>query len=78
MRFLNCLSSSHIAKYDIVFLDVNMDELDGMETAQKIRKVSNDVFIVFVTAFITCAPQVYAICSLCITNALMLQSLYPH
>ena len=29
-----------------------MDELDGMETAQKIRKVSNDVFIVFVTAFI--------------------------
>ena len=47
----------NLAKYDIVFLDVNMDELDGMETAQKIRKVSNDVFIVFVTAFITCAPQ---------------------
>ena len=38
----------NLAKYDIVFLDVNMDELDGMETAQKIRKVSNDVFIVFV------------------------------
>ena len=37
----------NLAKYDIVFLDVNMDELDGMETAQKIRKVSNDVFIVF-------------------------------
>ena len=47
--------------YDIVFLDVNMDELDGMETAQKIRKVSNDVFIVFVTAFITCAPQGYSV-----------------
>ena len=30
----------------LFFLDVNMDELDGMETAQKIRKVSNDVFIV--------------------------------
>ena len=40
----------NLAKYDIVFLDVNMDELDGMETAQKIRKVSNHVFIVFVTA----------------------------
>ena len=26
----------NLAKYDIVFLDVNMDELDGMETAQKI------------------------------------------
>ena len=33
----------NLAKYDIVFLDVNMDELDGMETAQKIRKVSNDL-----------------------------------
>ena len=51
----------NLAKYDIVFLDVNMDELDGMETAQKIRKVSNDVFIVFVTAFITCAPQGYSV-----------------
>ena len=46
----------NLAKYDIVFLDVNMDE-----TAQKIRKVSNDVFIVFVTAFITCAPQGYSV-----------------
>ena len=36
-------------------------KLDGMETAQKIRKVSNDVFIVFVTAFITCAPQGYSV-----------------
>lgn len=51
----------NLAKYDIVFLDVNMDELDGMETAQKIRKVSNDVFIVFITAFITCAPQGYSV-----------------
>ena len=51
----------NLSKYDIVFLDVNMDELDGLETAQKIRKVSNDVFIVFVTAFITCAPQGYSV-----------------
>ena len=51
----------NLAKYNIVFLDINMDELDGMETAQKIRKVSNDVFIVFVTAFITCALQGYSV-----------------
>ena len=43
------------------FISLGMDELDGMETAQKIRKVSNDVFIVFVTAFITCAPQGYSV-----------------
>lgn len=54
----------NLAKYDIVFLDVNMDELDGMETAQKIRKVSNDVFIVFVTAFITCAHQGYSVANI--------------
>lgn len=35
--------------------------MNDMETAQKIRKVSNDVFIVFVTAFITCAPQGYSV-----------------
>ena len=43
----------NMTKYDIVFLDINMDEMDGIETAQEIRKVSNDIFIVFVTAFIT-------------------------
>lgn len=41
-----------IVKYKIVFLDINMDELDGMKTAEKIRKVSNDIFIAFVTAFV--------------------------
>lgn len=41
-----------IAKYTVAFLDINMDELDGIETAQKIRKVSKEIFIVFVTAFI--------------------------
>ena len=52
----------NLAKYDIVFLDVNMDELVWKwKHAQKIRKVSNDVFIVFVTAFITCAPQGYSV-----------------
>lgn len=51
----------NMAKYDIVFLDINMDEIDGMETAQEIRKVSNDIFIVFVTAFINYAVEGYSI-----------------
>lgn len=41
-----------IVKYKIVLLDINMDELDGMKTAEKIRKVSDDIYIVFITAFI--------------------------
>ena len=47
----------NMTKYDIVFLDINMDEMDGIETAQEIRKVSNDIFIVFVTAFINYAVE---------------------
>lgn len=50
-----------IVKYKIVFLDINMDELDGMKTAQKIREVSNDVFIVFVTAFINYTLEGYKV-----------------
>lgn len=50
-----------IVKYKIVFLDINMDELDGMKTAQKIREVSNDIFIVFVTAFINYTLEGYKV-----------------
>lgn len=50
-----------ILKYKIVFLDINMDELDGMETAQKIREVSKDIFIVFVTAFINYTLEGYRV-----------------
>ena len=41
-----------IVKYKIVFLDINMDELDGMETAQKIRKVSNEGYRVDAVRYI--------------------------
>ena len=51
----------NMTKYDIVFLDINMDEIDGIETAQEIRKVSNDIFIVFVTAFINYAVEGYSV-----------------
>lgn len=50
-----------IVKYKIVFLDINMDELDGMKTAQKIREVSKDVFVVFVTAFINYTLEGYRV-----------------
>ncbi|MCH5258676.1 MAG: response regulator transcription factor [Lachnospiraceae bacterium] len=50
-----------MTKYKIVFLDINMDELDGMETAKIIREVSNDMFIVFVTAFINYTLEGYRV-----------------
>ncbi len=40
-----------VVKYAVVFLDINMGKLDGIMTAEQIRKVSREVFIVFVTAY---------------------------
>lgn len=48
-------------KYDTVFLDINMEEVDGIETAKKIREISSDMFIVFVTAFISYAQRGYGV-----------------
>lgn len=50
-----------IVRYNAVFLDINMDELDGIETAYKIREVSNDIFIVFITAFINYTLEGYKV-----------------
>jgi len=36
-------------QYDLVFLDVFMDELSGVETAEKIRELDTNVVIVFTT-----------------------------
>jgi len=40
-----------IQKYQITFLDINMDDIDGLETARNIRKYSDKIYIVFITAF---------------------------
>ena len=45
--------------FDIVFLDVDMDEMDGMETAEMIRSRSDQVTIVFITGVVEAAPRGY-------------------
>lgn len=45
--------------YNAVFLDINMEIIDGLETAGYIRKYSNDTFIVFVTAYINYSLEGY-------------------
>lgn len=46
---------------DILFLDINMDELDGIRTAERIRSFQPDIHIVFVTAFINYALEGYKV-----------------
>ena len=48
-----------MAKYSIVFLDINMEGMDGIETIREIRKRTSDLYVIFVTAFITYAIEGY-------------------
>ncbi len=50
-----------ILQYSIIFLDINMDEVDGIMTAKKIREVSKEIFIVFVTAFVNYTLEGYKV-----------------
>lgn len=47
--------------YDIIFLDVEMKHLDGMETAQRIRTLDEDVILVFITNMAQYAIKGYAV-----------------
>ena len=46
-------STEGIQKYNIIFLDINMEGMDGIQTAKFIRKLSREVYLVFITAFIS-------------------------
>ncbi|MBE5865757.1 MAG: response regulator transcription factor [Lachnospiraceae bacterium] len=48
-------------QYQIIFLDINMDEIDGLLTAQKIREHNKEIFIVFVTAFVNYSIDGYKV-----------------
>lgn len=50
-----------LIEYNIIFLDINMDEIDGIVTAQKIREDSSEVYIVFVTAYINYSLEGYKV-----------------
>lgn len=41
----------HPGEIDLLFLDVEMDEMNGMEAAMEIRKFNQDIIIVFVTGY---------------------------
>lgn len=50
-----------IKQYNIIFLDINMDDVDGIVTAQKIREYSSEIYIVFVTAYINYSLEGYKV-----------------
>lgn len=53
------LKENHLLVYDIIFLDINMPEVNGMEIAERIRKAHPRVVLVFITAFVDYALEGY-------------------
>jgi DNA-binding LytR/AlgR family response regulator len=48
-------------KYDVIFLDIIMEEIDGVELARQIRRIDWDVKIVFVTNIGARMPDGYEV-----------------
>lgn len=48
-------------KFDIIFLDIEMPELDGMDTAKKLRKMSVGSLIIFLTSHIECVQDAFKV-----------------
>lgn len=56
-----CDRAAEIQKYDVVFLDISMDGVNGIETGYKIRRYRNDTCIIFVTGFFNYALEGYKV-----------------
>lgn len=48
-----------LIKYTAIFLDINMDKAEGIKTAEKIRKISREVFIIFISAYLNYSLEGY-------------------
>lgn len=51
----------NLVKYDIVFLDINMAEVDGIQTAQKMCEYRSKTCIVLVTAYMNYVLEGYKV-----------------
>ena len=48
-------------QYQIIFLDINMKQMDGIETAKNVRAYTEESFVVFVTASIDYSLEGYQV-----------------
>lgn len=55
------LLESYSADWDLIFLDIEMARLDGMTAAEKIRRLDQDVLIVFITNMAQYAIKGYSV-----------------
>ncbi len=55
------LLEDYDAQWELIFLDIQMARLDGMKTAERIRRLDEDVLLVFVTSMAHLAIKGYAV-----------------
>lgn len=48
-------------RYDIIFLDIEMEAMDGLETARQIRELDELVFLIYVTSHKNYAIEAYEV-----------------
>lgn len=50
-----------LSGYDVFFLDIDMQNLDGIRTAEIIREYTKEAYIIFFTAFLKYSPEGYRV-----------------
>lgn len=58
------LMEHYTADWDLIFLDIQMERMDGMAAAEMIRRLDRDVFLVFVTHLANYAIKGYGVYAL--------------
>lgn len=56
-----CSDMDHVKEFDIIFLDVDIDEMDGLGAAKRINDIYPDIPIVLVASSISCALEGYRV-----------------
>lgn len=56
-----CSSPERLKQYKIIFLDINMEEMDGLTTAKKVKELYPETYIILVTAFMSYALEGYKV-----------------
>ena len=58
---LLAFGASELNSYDVVFLDANMGEVDGIAAAKALREVNQTAILVYISGFVEYAPLGYRV-----------------